>query len=379
MGHAMSFRTRFRAVMDYSTSDRVPHHELGVWPQTAQRWKGEGLPSHEYKWNWFYGEDALGFDRREFLPVNYDMLPPFPREVLEETAQYLVARNSKGIVTKALLEGSIGNARMCMDEYISFPVTNPEDFRTLKKRYIAQTEARYPQDWRAQIAMYKNRNMPLILGRNCAAGGFFWRAREWMGTENLCYAWYDQPALMDEMMEFFADFTMATSRPALEAIDFDYFNLNEDFAMKTGPLLSPATFKRFIYPHMKRLVEFFKAHGVRYVMVDSDGNCEALIPLLLDAGVDGIWPLERAAGMDPLRLRQEYGRDLRLWGGVDKRILATERHHISRHLAELLPLVEQGGFIPHVDHTVPPDVPLDNFLYYMETKRRLLAGRKPAD
>ena len=152
--------------------------------------------------------------------------------------------------------------------------------------------------------------------------------------------------------------------------------INEDMAMKQGPLLSPDTYREFIFPHMKRLVDFLKSNGVRYVIVDSDGNTEPLIPQLLDAGVDGLWPLERAsADTDPHFLRKKYGRSLRLWGAVDKRELSKDKAAIDAHLAEFTDLVEEGGFIPTVDHLVPPDISLANFEYYMKRKRALLEGK----
>ena len=88
------------------------------------------------------------------------------------------------------------------------------------------------------------------------------------------------------MMEFYADFIIETSRPVLEKIAIDYFTLNEDMSMKGGPLLGPATFREFIFPHLKRMVEFFRAHGCRYFAVDTDGDPTPLIPLLMEAGVD---------------------------------------------------------------------------------------------
>jgi uroporphyrinogen-III decarboxylase len=154
----------------------------------------------------------------------------------------------------------------------------------------------------------------------------------------------------------------------------DYVFLNEDLSMKNGPLLSPDTYRRFILPEMKRLVAFFKGAGVRWIIVDTDGNCELVIPLFLEAGVDAIWPMERASDMDPLALRRRFGRDLRLWGGVDKRVLARDAAAIDAHLREFQPLIADGGFIPTVDHLVPPDVPLANFEHYMERKRQLLRG-----
>jgi len=126
---------------------------------------------------------------------------------------------------------------------------------------------------------------------------------------------------------------------------------------------------------MRRLTDFVKSRGVPYMVVDTDGNPGPLIPLLMEAGVDAIWPIERAAeGMDPLALRALYGRDLRLWGAVDKRCIAAGCDAIDKHLRTMIPLIEDGGFIPTVDHTVPPDISLANFRYYMLQKEKLLKG-----
>jgi len=98
-----------------------------------------------------------------------------------------------------------------------------------------------------------------------------------------------------------------------------------------------------------------------------------LIPLMLEAGITCHWPLERAANMDPLKLRQIYGHDLALAGGVDKRELTKGRDEIDRELYHVLPpLLEDGGYIPTLDHAVPPDIPYDNFMYYLELKQKLL-------
>jgi uroporphyrinogen decarboxylase len=96
--------------------------------------------------------------------------------------------------------------------------------------------------------------------------------------------------------------------------------------------------------------------------------------LLLEAGVDVIWPVERASGVSPLEWRRRFGRDLRIWGGVDKRVLPRGKAAIREHLREFIPLIEEGGFIPTVDHTVPPDVSWDDFRHYLDAKEALLAG-----
>ncbi len=371
----MSNRERFLALMEYKPVDRIPNHEVGVWAQTRERWKAEGLDSENYFWNWFVGDPKWDMDHREYLLINYGLLPSFKEEILDETERYIIKRHRDGIVTKALKEGSIGNSRSCMDQYLSFPIESPKDFTELKKRLVTDINSRYPKGWESRIDEWNNRKHVLVMSKNCGTKGFFWRAREWMGTEGVCYAWYDMPKLMHEMMEFIADFTIEISKPILKEITPDYVFINEDMAMKNGPLLSPGQYKEFIFPHMRRLVDFFKSQGVPYVAVDTDGNSEPLISMLLETGVDAIWPMERAAeDQDPMELRKKFGKDLRLWGGVDKRELAKGIKDIENHLASLVPIVEDGGFIPTVDHLVPPDVSLENFKYYMKRKQDLLRG-----
>jgi uroporphyrinogen-III decarboxylase len=123
------------------------------------------------------------------------------------------------------------------------------------------------------------------------------------------------------------------------------------------------------------MVNFFKSHGTKYFAVDTDGNPTQLLPLLLDAGIDTLWPIERAADFHPIEIRKNFGKSLRLWGGVDKRVLAQGHEAIRSHLKEMIPLIEQGGYIPTVDHLIPPDVSWDNFRYYMEMKEALLGGK----
>jgi hypothetical protein len=373
---SMTPRERFHACMNYAPVDRVPNHEVGVWVQTKLRWQEEGLATDDLNWDWFTGEEHWGLDPREYFDVRFDMIPPYEEKVLSRDGDTEIIQRANGVISKALVTGVAEGMRASMDEYLRFPVETPEDFRELKKRFRPSSATRYPPYWREfQLRGWKDRGHVLVLGKNCSTLGFYWRGREWMGTENLSYAWYDHPEMMHEMMEFIADFTIETARPALEAgVEFDYVFINEDLSMKNGPLLSPKTYQEFIFPHMKRLVAFFKEHGVRWVIVDTDGNCELIIPHLLDAGVDAIWPLERASDMDPLAIRRKFGRALRLWGGVDKRELAKGPDAIDAHLRTLQPLVADGGFIPTVDHLVPPDVSLANFEHYVMRKVQLLRG-----
>ena len=88
----MTGRERFQAVMEYQPVDRVPNHEVGVWEQTKDRWEQEGMNIHDLSWDWFTGCEAFELDVREYIPVNYGMLPPFEVETLEETDRHQLGR-----------------------------------------------------------------------------------------------------------------------------------------------------------------------------------------------------------------------------------------------------------------------------------------------
>ncbi len=370
----MNALERFIAVMEYQPVDRVPNWELGVWPQTVDRWDEEDLSTRCLHYNWFPGEASLGMDPKEFIYFSPAMIPAFEEETLEEDERTVTFRDTYGRIRKALKEGTTRGGRMSMDTYLSFPVTDMASWREIKKRYDLGPR-RYEPNWEiTRVAGWQARQHPLIFGPNCTTLGFYWHARDLMGTEGLSYALFDQPELVHDIMEFHADFLIEAARPVLAKTTVDYVCLNEDLSMKNGPLLSPRQYRTFIYPRLKRVVEFYKSHGCRYFAIDTDGNPEAVVPMFMEAGVDILWPLERASGQDPVRLRQKFGKSLRLWGGVDKRVLAEGPAAIDEHLRALRPLIEEGGYIPTVDHTVPPDISWPNFKHYMESKAKLLRG-----
>lgn len=366
----MNHRERFLAVMAYQPVDRVPNWEAGAWAQTRQRWEQEEPATCRFHWNWFVGEQDLGMDPREYIKFDYEVLPRFEQETLAEDDRTITFRDGMGRVRKGLKEGTVGGARMSMDTFVSFPIHTAEDWREIRKRYELAPN-RYEPYWSAlRPAGWRQRQHPLIVYPD----GFYAFARNLMGIEGVSFAFRDEPDLIHEMMDFWAEFLIEGLRPLLAETTVDYICFGDDQAMHSGPLLSPRLYRTFILPRFKRTVDFLKSHGVRYVAIDTDGNPEALAPMMLDAGLDALWPCERAADQDPLRLRRKFGRSLRLWGGVDKRVLTQGPAAIDDHLRSFRPLIAEGGFIPTVDHTVPPDVPWANFAHYMQSKAKLLCG-----
>lgn len=349
----MSDRERFLATMRYEPVDRAPFREFGAWPETIERWKAEGFdpdkpPFKTDRWAW-YGD--------WFFPN-----PPFERKIIEEDERTITYINHEGILMKERKD----NPASSMPQFLRFPVETREDFRTFwKERMKPDLKARLGPDWKDKLASYRNRDYPLIIIAD-RWGGFFGPLRNLLGVQNLCLLFYDDPAFVEEIMDAEADFIIQIMDQVLDYTDVDVFGFWEDMAYKTGPLVGPELFRKYAFPRYRRVVDFLRSRGVEYISLDSDGNITKLIPIWLDAGINVLYPFEVQCGMDVLKVRKEYGRDLRIWFGVDKRAVVQGPEAIDAELKRVAPLVLEGGYVPATDHSFPPDVSFANYCYFME-------------
>jgi len=159
----------------------------------------------------------------------------------------------------------------------------------------------------------------------------------------------------------------------LQEVEFDFAFIWEDMAYKGGPLISPAMVRDFQLPYYRDFFDFLRAHGITLILLDSDGDITQLIPLFTEVGVDGLLPFECAAGHDVREVREQHPR-LRILGGLDKRALALGKDAIAAELDAKLPFMfARGGYLPSVDHHIPPDVSLEAFGYYVERAREAYA------
>jgi len=354
----MNDRERFLATMHYAPRDRCPWWEMWYWRETLDRWHKEGLPEDVHL------EEYLGVDRRENVGVSLGLVPAFKRETLEENDEYEIFRREDGVICKQFKGDLAGR----MPQWLRFPMETRDDWENvIKPRLNPKSPCRYPLYWEEKKRMWAQRDYPLSI----SGGSIFGWIRNWMGLEGVAQALYDAPQWVQEMMNYIADFVVETVRRAVEEVDIDYVTMWEDMAYKAGPLISPRMFRQFMLEPYKKITSFFHDHGIELIFVDSDGDSSSLIPLWLEGGVTGYYPIERAAGMDPVELRQRFGRKLRLIGGIDKRAMIAGPTAIEAELAHVAPLVAEGGYIPWCDHLVPPDVPFQHYMYYVNRMKEL--------
>lgn len=354
---------RFYAICNYKKTDGPLCWEtFGFWGTTEERWRKEGLPQNVSAMEYF----KIG--GRTYIPVNsgYTNIPFYPefeRVIYSDDGEYITYMNPYGIIIK---EKKI-HSETCMPQFIKFPVENMTNFKELLWRWNPDSPSRYP-DWKKTDKNYRNFDKPLVM-TVCGAYG---TPRNLIGVEKLSYMFYDNPELIHAIQKHWLYFYKRVMDRTLPNIRVDFILIWEDMAYKTAPLISPEMFKEFILPYYQELVNHAKKLGVKYIMVDSDGNNFPIMELFIEAGVNMFMPLEIAAGMEPLETRKRYGHKLILWGGIDKRVLSKDKKAIEDEVMSKVPvLLSEGGYIPAIDHSVPYDVPFENYKYFTELVRSL--------
>ncbi len=149
----------------------------------------------------------------------------------------------------------------------------------------------------------------------------------------------------------------------------------EDMSYKNGPLISPAMVRDFMLPAYKRLTAFFRDRGVTIILLDTDGNCSSLLPIFIEGGITGVYPFEVNAGMDVVAVREAFP-NLQMLGGINKMAVSAGQAEIDAELSARAPALRRGGYIPFVDHYVPPGVSWSHFLYYRRKLNDLISSPK---
>jgi hypothetical protein len=374
----MTARESFLAAMRFDTSVPVLKAEFGYWTTAVKRFLGEGMPETEKlparlsDNGTITGADkvdpggsevpdgnvrpACGLDSYAAkFPCDYS--PMLPERVLEEDADYRIVVDRYGITKKERKTGTTPPLDM------EVPIRSRADFEAYKEHYGRDFSRRLPRTWRDLAPALRSRSCPIRLGG--FPFGFLGMPRHLLGTEGLFLAMYDDPGLVKDINEFFLGFVMDYWAGIIEAIRPDCVMIWEDMASATGSMISPEAFGEFLSPYYRRIIGFFRQLGVENIHVDSDGYIEELIPLWVELGVTGVFPMERKAGNDLRRIRARFPR-LQLLGGIDKRILMAGRTRadIEAELALAAEILARGGYIPHVDHHVPDDACWENFRSY---------------
>jgi hypothetical protein len=329
----MNHVERCRAVFNFQPVDRLPRWEWAMWwDLTIERWHREGLPRE------------LRF--QQVIEISqWFGLDPYQQFWFSTTDPTIEA-------TQHHVEGIVSN----MDDYLRL---RPDLFPD----HSASIQSMRP--WAEQ----QRRGEAVVW---CTLEGFFWFPRTLMGFSKLMLGFVDQPELLHRINQDLLDFNLRLLDRMLPVCVPTFITIAEDMSYNHGPMISKRTFDQFIAPYYRQLIPRLKERNIR-VLVDTDGDVTMMVPWLLEAGVEGVLPLERQAGVDGSRLREQFPRFL-LVGHFDKMTMNQGEPAMRAEFERLRPLMRTGGFIPSVDHQTPPGVSLDQYRAYLRLLREYTGG-----
>lgn len=256
---------------------------------------------------------------------------------------------------------------------LTHPVKGPEDWAQVRHWYEF-SEDRIDMEHVKQVAKWQREGAVVLAGM---PGGFD-EPRQLLGEEALCYAFYDEPDMIHDMLDTMATTCLKCYERVLDHVHIDMLGVHEDMAGKSGPLAGGSLIRAFIAPYYRKVWAPLKAQGAKLFSQDSDGNMVSAIDDFLDAGINCMYPCEPQAGMDIRKLRETYGTRLAFKGGLNKFVLRGTKEDIRRELEyKIQGGLLGGGTVFGLDHRVPDGTSIENYRYYVTLGRELL-GLPPA-
>jgi uroporphyrinogen decarboxylase len=176
----------------------------------------------------------------------------------------------------------------------------------------------------------------------------------------------DDPKLIEEWMVNYGEFSAQLAARILGEVEVDAAIFSEPIGGNHGPLISPKMYSTFVLKSYQPVLDVLKLFGVKTIILRTYANTRVLLPSAVHSGFNCLWACEcNTQAMDYKQIRQEFGKGLRLIGGIDSDTLRQNRQDIYREVMDIVPpLLEDGGFIPLADGRVREDVTFDNYTYY---------------
>ena len=358
-------REEYIELMTFGQVERQMFVELfGPLVGLEDEWRKHGASEDEI--------DLTGFDW-DYVPTidcggNTGIRGGFTPRIIEENDQYIIQTDEYGRKTK--LYKGVATIPLPLD----YPVTDMDSWLKIKPLFEFH-EDRIDWDKMAEAKRAQAKGTLVIAG---IPGGFD-LPRQLMGEEGACLCCYENPELMNDILETVSNTAFQVLDRISDYITIEQLCVHEDLAGKSGSRVRPNIIQKFIKPYYRRIWDMLSSKGTRLFSQDSDGNINSVIDAFLDCGVNIMYPMEPAAGMDVVELRKKYGKRLAFKGGIDKHVLRKDKKAIRQELEyKMQPVMRQGGMIFGLDHRIPNGTPLENYRYYVNTGREIL-GLPPID
>ena len=215
-----------------------------------------------------------------------------------------------------------------------------------------------------------------VFGSVCEPHEMLWRI---MGTENVLIKLAEAPGRMAKFIGRLGDFLVGIVEGQVDATEGKLSGLYiwGDIAYDHGMLFSPEYWRQVYKPQLKRICDAAHAAGLKTIY-HGCGNSSAVFEDMIEAGVDGLNPIEAKAGLDVLELKRRFGNRWSFNGNINVQVLETnDREKVRREVLGKLNAGKGGGFILQSDHSVPDNVAPATYDYVIGLVREY--GNYPLD
>ncbi len=362
----MTGRERVNLALDHKIPDRVPRYD-SFWDELIGVYKEKlGLPKEASAED--IG-DKFGFD---IVMYNLDNSMRFPASVVEEDEDFIVINDRCGYTAKKHKDKPLS-------EFYNHLNTDYDIWQTMKHRFtldkndtsrIDNTHTflrtipmpSWEQAAEKFIKSLSGDKFVMINGYGPYEGT--WRHR---GYENLLMDLILDEKYCHEMFTGIIDTTIETLEYAISiGMKPDGYFLIDDLGSTRATLFSPEVYKNLIFPYHKKLGDFLHKNGIRY-LIHSCGNIESFIPGFIEAGIECVQPLQANTTLDVRKLKKKFGSDVAFWGNISAIAMETGFEAIEAEISSKIPVaMEGGGYMYHSDHSVPADVPFENYEYVIK-------------
>ena len=342
---------------------REPVDRIGLfehfWGHTQQKWAEQGHIQP--------GEDLathFGFDMSMSWAFNMTADLDFVPEVLEETDETVLTRDGNGAVLRR------HKLHASTPEHVDFAVKDRAGWEELIKPLLK------PEPRRINFEGYSEAKQAAAdAGRFfCWSGpNIFELMHPVCGHEYMLMGMGLDPDWVSDMVMTYAQLTVDLLDALFaECGEPDGIWYYEDMGFKGRPFMSPQMYADIVQPGHALTFGHAHSHGLP-VIVHSCGYVEGLVPGLVEAGMDCLQVMEVKAGMDPLKLKREFGDRIAFCGGMDARnLVANDRAAIEAELVEKVPAFMEGsGYILHSDHSIPTTCDYETYRYFVDEGLRL--------
>ncbi len=345
----MTSRERIARLLRFQEADRIGIAESLFWGSTIEAWREQGLAVE--------GNIYHTFDL-DVHRVRAELNLGLPIETVEETEDYVLYRSADGVLEKKFRVNSEERGV----QHLDYLIKTPDDWFRFKSRMTpgGRVDDRYIKEWRE----YYSRDRFVFFYLR----GPFWSACNKMDFVQFNYWMFDHEDVVRDMLETETDLILGIWEEATRlGLRFDGAYILDVMGMKEATYISPALYRSLVKPFHERICTFFRDKGYP-VMLHSDGNVEALLPSLVDAGFTALTPVESRAGMDLVKLKQTYGDRLAFMGGIDADILSTDDRDLIEQevMTKTLAAKQGGGFVFHSDGSVPPTISLESYRFALD-------------